>query len=87
MSFRRRTRRFQMALREMQVNGTFGYGHILYHESLADFLEGANREVARVRSANDLNRTTAINIISVFSLAVDRFHFDLACSDVLYTGQ
>jgi chloramphenicol O-acetyltransferase type A len=49
-------------------NGTFGYGHILYHESLADFLEGANREIARVRSANDLNRTTAINVIRYSAL-------------------
>jgi hypothetical protein len=49
-------------------NGTFGYGHILYHESLADFLEGANRGVARVRSANDLNRATATNIIRYSAL-------------------
>jgi chloramphenicol O-acetyltransferase type A len=49
-------------------NGTFGYGHILYRENLEDFLEGANREVERVRGANDLTRTTASNIIRYSAL-------------------
>ena len=44
-------------------NGTFGYGHILYHEDLNQFLEGAKREVERVRNSSDLTRTTAGNVI------------------------
>jgi chloramphenicol O-acetyltransferase type A len=49
-------------------NGTFGYGHIIYRESLEEFLEGANREVERVRSSSDLTRTTADNIIRYSAL-------------------
>jgi chloramphenicol O-acetyltransferase type A len=49
-------------------NGTFGYGHIIYCESLEEFLDGANREVERVRSSSDLTRTTADNIIRYSAL-------------------
>jgi len=51
-----------------RANGTFGYGHILYHEDLAMFLEGANRVVERVRAGNDLTRTAADNIIRYSAL-------------------
>lgn len=44
-------------------NGTFGYGHIIYHEDLNQFLEDAKREVERVRNSSDLTRTTAGNVI------------------------
>jgi chloramphenicol O-acetyltransferase type A len=49
-------------------NGTFGYGHILYCESLEAFLEGAGREVERVRGTSDLTRTTAANVIRYSAL-------------------
>ncbi len=46
-----------------RINGTFGYGHILYHEDLDQSLEDAKREVERVRNSSDLTRTTAGNVI------------------------
>jgi chloramphenicol O-acetyltransferase type A len=49
-------------------NGTFGYGHILYHENLNQFLEDAKREVQRVRNSSDLTRTTASNVIRYSAL-------------------
>jgi chloramphenicol O-acetyltransferase type A len=44
-------------------NGTFGYGHILYHVDLNQFMQDAKREVERVRGSIDLTRTTAANVI------------------------
>jgi len=49
-------------------NGTFGYGHILYRPGLPEFLSDANREVERVRSASDLTRTIAPNVIRYSAL-------------------
>ena len=49
-------------------NGTFGYGHILYHASLPEFMSNANREVERVRAASDLTRTVAPNVIRYSAL-------------------
>lgn len=44
-------------------NGTFGYGHFLYHENFNQFLEGAKREVESVRNSADLVPTAAANVI------------------------
>jgi len=44
-------------------NGTFGYGHIDYAEDLGAFLEGANREVERVRASDDLAPAEPSNVI------------------------
>jgi len=49
-------------------NGTFGYGHIIYRQNLEEFLQGATREVERVRAAHDLTRTAAGNIIRYSAL-------------------
>jgi chloramphenicol O-acetyltransferase type A len=49
-------------------NGTFGYGHIIYCQSLETFLKDANREVERVRSSSDLTRTAASNVIRYSAL-------------------
>jgi len=49
-------------------DGTFGYGHFLYQESLEGFLEGAKREVARVRGSSDLTRNSAENVIRYSAL-------------------
>lgn len=51
-----------------RANGTFGYGHILYSSDLGTFMDGANREVERVRAATDLTRTTAPNVIRYSAL-------------------
>jgi len=44
-------------------NGTFGYGYITYRENLEEFLEAANREVARVSGSTDLTPNSASNVI------------------------
>lgn len=49
-------------------NGTFGYGHILYHENFSQFAEDAKREMERVRNSSDLTRTTASNVIRYSAL-------------------
>jgi len=49
-------------------NGTFGYGHMLYSESLEEFLEGATRVVEEVRGSDELIPTAAVNIIRYSAL-------------------
>ena len=49
-------------------NGTFGYGHILYRQNLAEFLEDAARVVEEVRNSDDLTPTLASNIIRYSAL-------------------
>jgi len=40
-------------------NGTFGFSYINYNESFAAFLEGAEQEIGRVQSTNDLLPSTS----------------------------
>jgi chloramphenicol O-acetyltransferase type A len=49
-------------------NGTFGYGLFVYCDSMDEFLEGATREVERVRAGSDLTRNSAENVIRYSAL-------------------
>lgn len=49
-------------------NGTFGFGHILYHPLFETYMQGANTEVEKVQSTTTLTRTAANNIIRFSSL-------------------
>jgi len=51
-----------------RANGTFGYGLFVYRDSFDEFLEGANREVERVRAGTDLTRNPALNVIRYSAL-------------------
>jgi len=49
-------------------NGTFGFGFYTYHDSLADFMAEAKREVEVVQSRTDLVRSDVISLIRYSSL-------------------
>ncbi|HEY4355586.1 MAG TPA: CatA-like O-acetyltransferase [Acidobacteriaceae bacterium] len=49
-------------------NGTIGFGHYPYRESIVEFVREASVEVERVRQRDDLERPPAVNLIRYSTL-------------------